>query len=53
MERNGMAVILKALEEAKWLISDEYSAVMDEEIKHRYEEVLGNIDRALKEIREK
>lgn len=50
--KNNLAIIVKALEESRWLISDEYSAVIDEDIKQRYEEVLGKIDIALKEIKE-
>ena len=49
--KKNLAIIVKALEESRWLISDEYSTVMDEDIKQKYEEVLGKIDIALKEIK--
>lgn len=46
-----MSIIVKALEEAKWLISEEYSSVIDEELKEKYEDVLELIENALREIR--
>jgi len=51
MGRKDKPIILKALEEARWLISDEYSAVIDEDIKQKYEAVLEKIDEALKETK--
>jgi putative AlgH/UPF0301 family transcriptional regulator len=52
MQKMNFAIIVKALEESRWLISDEYSAVIDDDIKQKYEEVLEKIDIALKEIKE-
>ena len=48
-----ISIVLKALEESQWLISDEYSAVINDDIKQKYEEVLETINKALKEIRDK
>ena len=47
------SIVVKALEGAKWLISDEYSSVIDEELKQNYEVVLELIENALREIKGK
>jgi len=51
--KKDMLLIVKALKEAMWLISDEYNSVVDEGLKHKYEEVLEVIEKALEEIRQK
>jgi transcriptional regulator of NAD metabolism len=48
-----MLLIVKALREAICLISEEYGSVVDEELKHQYEEVMEVIEKALDEIRQK
>lgn len=53
MGKKDTSIILKALEESRWLISEEYSAVIDEDIKQKYEAVLEKIESALKEIKGK
>jgi hypothetical protein len=47
-----MLLVLKALEDSKWLISDEYSSIIDDELKQRYEEVLEIIEKAIEQLKE-
>ena len=49
--KKDMLLIREALEGSRWLISDEYSSVVDVELKQKYEEVLKGIEKALVEIR--
>ncbi len=49
-KENINPIISSALKEAQWLISEEYQSVADEELKQKYEEVLGKIKNALEQI---
>ncbi|MCX5699745.1 MAG: hypothetical protein NTX01_08650 [Candidatus Omnitrophica bacterium] len=50
MTKKDMDLIVDALQEARSLISEEYQALLDEELRHRYDEVLGKVERAIKQI---
>ena len=40
-------IIIDALEEAQFLISDEYQSVQDDELRQKYDSVLDKIQKAI------
>ena len=42
--------IVSALKEAQWLISEEYQAVVDEDLRQKYDEVLKKLGNVLERI---
>lgn len=45
-------IIENALNNALYLISEEYQSLMDEDLKENYESVIDDINNALKELEE-
>ena len=46
-QENVNPIIVSALKEAQWLISEEYQSLIDEDLKQKYEEVLKKIADAM------
>lgn len=48
MNKEKLQSIINALEEALSLISEEYETLQDEELKQKYDGVIGKLEKAIK-----
>lgn len=51
MENNKLNFIIFTLEEALSLILEEYESLQDDELKVKYDEVIKNLQKAIKQIK--